>query len=86
MDNIKKPVSVIFYFNHKTRSAKPYKVLLNDTPYLIKKIGLHYKTKVGNDLMHIFTVNTESLFLKLIFNTSNLSWHVESIKDAILDI
>lgn len=76
-----KPVSVILYFNQKTKTAKPVKMVLNNEILDIKNIGLHHKVKVGDTLFHIYSVSTENLFIKLAFNTTNLHWHIEELKD-----
>lgn len=57
--------------------------LLNNTPVLVEwknrdyhitKIGLHHKYYEGKVLTHVFSCLSDDLFLKLKFNTSNLSW------------
>lgn len=50
--------------------------------YQVKKIGLHHTYREGRTLYHIFSVVTDSLFLRLKFNTENLSWQLEDIEDA----
>ena len=58
-------------------------VLANDIPlsihwrnrdYKITKVGLSHNFYDGKILMHVFSVLSGSLFLKLQFNTKHLSW------------
>ena len=62
--------------------------MVNDTPkYLIwkgrshniTKIGLHYKYFNGKTLIHVFSVCSDTLFMKLQFNTNNLIWNLMEI-------
>lgn len=50
--------------------------------YKIEKIGLHHTFREGKTLYHIFSVTSGSLFLRLRFNTENLSWVLEELDDA----
>lgn len=66
--------------------------MVNDIPkYLIWKgrshniikIGLHHKYFNGKTLLHVFSVLTGTLFLKLIFNTDNLDWKLSEISENV---
>jgi hypothetical protein len=76
------PVSVALVYNHKNREVKPVKVLWEGRSYSIKKIGLHHTYRQGRTLFHVFSVESESLFFRLVFNTDSLSWMVEEIADG----
>lgn len=63
-------------------------VLANDIPlsvhwrnrdYKITKVGLRHNFYDGKILMHVFSVLSDSLFLKLKLNTKNLQWNLEEI-------
>ncbi len=45
----------------------------------IKKLGLHHTFKNGNILYHVFSVVSDSLFLKLQLDTKHLQWKLEEI-------
>ncbi len=47
--------------------------------YKVKNIGLHHNFREGKTLYHVFSVATDSLFMKLKFNTDNLIWTLEEI-------
>ena len=58
-------------------------VLANSTPlsmhwrnrdYKITKVGLRHDYLEGKTLVHVFSVLSNDLFLKLKFNTKHLSW------------
>ncbi|MDO8340848.1 MAG: hypothetical protein Q7T59_02660 [Candidatus Woesebacteria bacterium] len=49
--------------------------------YKITKIGLHHNLYEGKTLIHIFSVLSGTLFLKLKFNTKNLEWTLLEIYD-----
>lgn len=62
--------------------------LLNNTPlsmhwrnrdYKITKIGLRHDYYEGKIIVHIFSVLSEDLFLKLKFNTKRLTWNLMEI-------
>lgn len=76
-------VSVDSYFDHEALSFFPKSITWNHRLYEINKIGLHHEFKKGDILYHVFSVTTASLFLRLIFNTKNLNWHLEEIASKI---
>lgn len=74
----------------QTISEKVDVVLLNNTPlsmhwrnrdYKVTKIGLHHDLHEGKILMHVFSVLSGSLFLKLKLNTKSLKWKLEKIDE-----
>lgn len=72
-------VSVESFFDHKNLIFLPKSVTWNNRIYNINKIGLHHTFQQGAILYHVFSVTTATLFLRLIFNTRNLNWHLEEI-------
>lgn len=44
--------------------------------YRITKVGLQHNYLEGKTLVHIFSVLSNDLFLKLKFNTKHLSWNL----------
>ncbi len=69
----------------QTISEKVDVILLNNTPlsmhwknrdYKITKVGLRHDYLEGKTLVHIFSVLSNDLFLKLKFNTKHLSWNL----------
>jgi len=81
IQDIKTPISVSLYYNHRKNTSFPISLLWEGRNYHIKKIGLHYSFRKGKTLFHIFTAVTENLFFKLVLNTDNLFWSLEQIGD-----
>ncbi len=75
-------VSVTSYFDKKGATFYPSEVIWRGRTYKITKIGLHHTYKKGDTLYHIFSVTTDTLFLRLKFNTRNLNWYLEEIVDG----
>lgn len=74
----------------QTISEKVDVVLASSTPismhwrgrdYKINKIGLKHNYFEGKNLIHIFSVLSGSLFLKLKFDTKYLSWTLLEVFD-----
>lgn len=74
------------------KTSEPVIVGMSNTPkwvkwknrvYKIKKIGLHHTYREGRTLYHVFSVITDTLFLRLRLNTENLSWKLEEIDDVV---
>lgn len=64
-------------------STGPKSVTWNNREYIIEKIGLHHTFKKGNTLFHVFSVSTQSLFLRLNLNTQNLQWALTEVSDGL---
>jgi hypothetical protein len=73
METINEQVSVVSY-NTPTVSVRPWMMTWNKRKYLFTSCGLHYTTKRGNTLLHIFSVVTDSACFKLEFDTEYLTW------------
>lgn len=51
--------------------------------YKITNIGLHHSFYQGQTLYHVFSVVSQTLFLRLKFNTKNLIWILEEVQNAV---
>ncbi len=76
-------VSVSMTFNHRTKQAMPKKVQWQGRVYNITKIGLHHTSRAGRTLIHVFSVCTDSLFLRLELNTDDLHWSLKEVSDGL---
>jgi hypothetical protein len=85
IQDIKAPISVFLTYNHRTNLVYPAKLVWDGREYKVQKVGLHYSFKTGKALFHVFTAITETLFFKLVLNTTNLFWTVEQIGDDLPD-
>lgn len=61
----------------------PKYVVWKGRNYTITKIGLHHHFREGSTLYHVFSVVTDTLFLRLKLNTDNLLWVLEEIENGI---
>jgi len=82
IQKIQAPISVALVYNHKMREVKPVKVLWEGRSYSITRIGLHHTVRQGRTLFHVFSVESELLFFRLVLNTESLSWTVEEVADG----
>ena len=83
IERVHVPVSVSFTFNHKTRQAMPRALLWEGRTYYVRKVGHHHTYRRGRTLYHVFSVDTDSLFFRLVFNTDTLGWTLEEISDGL---
>lgn len=82
IEKISAPITVATVYNHKVRKFMPTYVLWEGRSHKIEKIGLHHSYRDGRSLMHVFSVASETLFMRLVFNTENLTWRLEQISDG----
>jgi len=81
-EKISVPVSVSLVFNSTTRQVMPKAVVWNGRVYKIVKVGLHHTFMVGRTLFHVFSVASDTLFFRLVFNSETLHWRLEEVADA----
>lgn len=79
LQKIYEEVSVDLIFDSITKRVYPKLVVWKGKTYKVKKIGLHHTYKEGNVLYHVFSVTTDSSFLRLVLNTKNLHWALTEI-------
>ena len=78
MQTIAEKVSVI------SQDDTPLSITWKNRDYKITKIGLHHDFYEGKILMHVFSVLSDTLFLKLKLNTNSLQWKLEEINEVQL--
>jgi hypothetical protein len=83
IEKIKAPVSVSLIFNHKTRSTYPSSLRWDGKTYKINKIGMHHTYRTGRTLIHVFSVESDTLFFRIVLNTESLHWSLEEIADGL---
>ena len=77
------PVSVNLSYYHKTRIVMPKALVWEGRTYYITRVGHHHKYKQGRTLYHVFSVDTDTLFFRLVLNTDTLGWTLEEIADGL---
>jgi len=85
LQKVKVPVSVILEYNSKLRRVFPKSVHWDGNDYPVTKVGFHHTFREGKTLIHVFSVDTPSLFFRLRLNTDNLQWTLEEISDGEVD-
>jgi hypothetical protein len=63
--------------------GNPKYIIWKGRNYTVTGIGLHHRFREGSTLYHVFSVTTDTLFLRLRLNTDNLLWKLEEIEDGI---
>lgn len=76
------PVSVVTVFDHKKRLTVPRKILFEGSEHLVTRVGFHHTQREGRTLYHVFSVASDSMFFRLIYNTETLSWTLEEVDDG----
>src|SRR5688572_8854365 len=82
IEKVKAPVSVITVYDHKTRKFMPIRILWDGKTYKVTKLGMKHTYREGRELIHIFSVETATLFFRLAFNSEKLLWTLEEIADG----
>jgi hypothetical protein len=76
------PISVLLHFDHRKRLVLPKHLNWEGRDYPVVKIGLHHTYRRGRTLYHVFSVQTDNLFFRLLLDTDTLFWRVEQISDG----
>jgi len=82
IEKINEQVDCITIYKKLGGIVMPYKIKWNGRSYLIKKLGYHYKTRVGRIIQHYFSVSTDTLAFKLRFDPENMQWILEEVSDG----
>jgi hypothetical protein len=82
IQRIHAPISVDLVFDHTLRKVFPRFVRWEGQSHRILKIGLHHTYRQGRTLYHVFSVETATLFFRLVLDTDTLHWSVEEIADG----
>jgi hypothetical protein len=84
---IDEEVSVVMYYSARKRVARPHLIIWNNTEYEVGSIGYHHQIKEGQVAHHIFELidKTNSIWMRLNFNSNNLHWNLEVISDGNAD-
>ncbi len=78
-ESLNEPISVVFYYDSNKRHLKPHVINWHGQDYKLGPIDFHHTTKVGNDLIHHFSMAAAdgSAYFKISLHTRNLNWHLE---------
>lgn len=78
-ESLNEPVSVVWYYNARTRSHRPYMLTWNNQDYYLGKVDFWHKTWEGRTQIHHFSVADKEggAYFKLSLNTDTLQWTLE---------
>lgn len=78
-ESLDEPVSVVWYYNARTRQMQPYMLTWNNQDYHLGKIDFWHKTWDGKYRIHHFSIADKagSAYFKLALNTDTLQWVIE---------
>ncbi len=83
-ESLNEPVSVVWYYNARTRSHQPYMLTWNNQDYYLGKIDFWHKTWDGKYQIHHFSIADKDggAYFKLAFNTDTFNWVLEEYMSA----
>ena len=84
LQKFSEPVSVSLVYDHIKRYVYPHGINWSGKKYVIKKVGLHHAYRIGKTLYHVFSVEADTLFFRLVLDTETLHWTLEEVSDGEL--
>lgn len=82
--SLNEPVSVVWYFNARTRVHQPYMLSWNGNNYYLGKVDFWHKTWEGKYQIHHFSISDRDsgMYFKLALNADTLNWTLEEYMTA----
>jgi len=81
-EQVNEKVDVITVFSSTKRVTKPHAVKWRGLTHVVTDIGYHHTVREGRTLKHIFSVSTNTLALRLTFDTETLGWTLNEVSDG----
>lgn len=75
------PVKVLLKSDQDPKNTLPLRVIWANKQYDVKKVTFHHQRYQGRHLYHEFFVQTENLVMRLMFNSTNLTWTLVEVTD-----
>lgn len=82
-ETINEKVSVITLYDRNKGIVQPIRVRWQGRIFDVKKIGYHHKTREGRIIIHVFSVATDTLSMRLEFNTETMHWNLAEVSDGL---
>ncbi len=83
-ETINERVEVITVYNRE-KGAVPFRVRWQGRAYTVRKLAYYHKARVGRVIYHVFNVTTDTLDMRLEFNSENLHWTLREVTDGIVN-
>jgi hypothetical protein len=84
-ETINEKIGVITVYDAYKHTTTLYSVKWQGKVHKITKVGYHHAVRDGRTLKHIFSVTSETLAFRLIFDSETLSWTLAEVSDGIAD-
>lgn len=82
-EEINEKVSVIMLYDRNRGIVQPIKIRWQGRSYRVNQVGYHHKTREGRVVIHVFSVLTDTLAMRLEFNTETLHWNLAEVSDGL---
>lgn len=76
-------INVVMVYDAQQGSATPFSLRWAGRRHLVNRIGYHHTYWQGRALQHVFSVATDTLFVRLRLDSEKLAWFVEEVDDAV---
>lgn len=77
-------ISVSLVYDGKSQKSTPRSIIWKNRIYRINKLGFHHAYRKGENLYHVFSAVSGTLFFKLVLDTTNLHWTLEETRDSLI--
>lgn len=81
-ETLSEKIPVFSFYNPATKVSQPLYLKWQGNLLTVTKIGLHHTIYDGKVLIHVFCIVAGSLFFKLHFDTTALTWAVKEVSDG----
>jgi hypothetical protein len=75
------PVIIHAIYDGFKKSFYPKAILWKDNKYPITKVAYHHKFKIGDAWTHVFSLMSETKFIKICFDGKTLEWTLQEFID-----
>lgn len=67
-------------FDHRARTVLIRQVTYDGRSYTCRRISYHFTERKGRTLMHVYCVEADGAFLKVVLDTDSLHWTLQEIR------
>jgi len=84
-EKINKEVSVIMYYNARDKQPTPPLIYWQNKYYVLGPVDYYHNYMEGQERQHIYELCDKevSLFFRLLLDSKNLHWTLESVHDGL---
>lgn len=78
---VNEKVKIVTVYDPEKSFNRPHFLKWNSRTYKTDKVGLHYKSHSGRDLMHHWGLISGGVFFLVTFNTTTLDWVLDEVRE-----